>query len=297
MKRTKGILFALISAGTFGLIPLFSISLIQSGMGLSSIIFYRFLFSTIMMGGACLLQKKRFRIEFKVLQKVLYVSILYAITALGLIFSYLYIPSGVATTIHFLYPVLVTFIMTVFYKEKKSVALFLAAAFSLAGVGFLTWSGGATLNPIGVLLILSIVVTYAVYIVGINKWSMDHMDSHVLTFYILLCATLLLGIYIVSTSELAPIGALSNWINLLLLAFLPTVISNLTLILAIKNVGSTVTSILGSVEPLVAVLVGVLWFKEDFGFYSVIGLTLVTTSVVLVVLTGKRAKQKDPAIG
>lgn len=290
MKRTKGIIYALISAGTFGLIPLFSIALIESGMELPVILFYRFLFSTVMMGAACVLQKKRFRIDRKALSKVLLLGFFYAITALGLIFSYLYIPSGVATTIHFLYPVLVTFIMAFFYKERKSAALFIAAALSLAGVGFLSWSGGSSLNPVGIVIVLGIVVTYAVYIVGINKWGVDHIDSQILTFYILLCTTLMLGAYAFPTTEISVIETGSQWINLLLLAFLPTVVSNLTLVLAIKNVGSTATSILGSMEPLVAVFVGVLWFKEDFGIFSVIGLTLVIVSVALVIFSGKRRK-------
>lgn len=288
LKRTKGIIYALISAGTFGLIPLFSITLIESGMELPVILFYRFLFSAVMMGAACLLQKKSLQIDRKALSKVLLLGLLYAVTALGLIFSYLYIPSGVATTIHFLYPVLVTFIMAFFYKEKRSAALFLAAALSLAGVGFLSWSGGSSLNPIGVVIVLGIVVTYAVYIVGINKWNVDHVDSQVLTFYILLCTTLILGAYALPTTGISAIKTGSQWANLLLLAFLPTVVSNLTLVLAIKNVGSTATSILGSMEPLVAVFVGVLWFKEDFGMYSVIGLALVIASVALVIFTGKR---------
>lgn len=290
MKRTKGIIYALISAGTFGLIPLFSITLIESGMDLPVILFYRFLFSTIMMGAACVLQKKRLRIDRKALSKVLLLGFFYAVTALGLIFSYLYIPSGIATTIHFLYPVLVTFIMAFFYKEKKSAALFIAAALSLAGVGFLSWSGGASLNPVGIVIVLGIVVTYAVYIVGINKWGIDHIDSQVLTFYILLCTTLILGAYAFPTSGIGFIKTGSQWVNLLLLAFLPTVVSNLTLVLAIKNVGSTATSILGSMEPLVAVFVGVLWFKEDFGIFSMIGLMFVIAAVVLVIFSGKRRK-------
>ncbi len=257
-------------------------------MGLPSILFYRFLFSAIMMGGACLAQKKNFKISTKEFNRTFILALFYAATALGLIYCYLYIPSGVATTIHFLYPVLVTVIMTTFYKEKKSALLFLSAVFSLIGVGFLTWSGGSMLNPTGIFIALGIVVTYAIYIVGINKSGVEKIDSQTLTFYILFFTAFILGIFAFSTTGIQKISNSFEWANLLLLAFLPTVISNLTLVLAIKYAGSTIASILGSMEPLVAVIIGILFFNEDFGFFSSIGLLLILTSVVLVIFLSKR---------
>ncbi len=294
MKNSRGVIFALISAGTFGLIPLFSISLMNNGMGLPSILSYRFLFSVCMMGIVCLLQKKNFKISTKEIFLTLILSLFYAATALGLIYSYLYIPSGIATTIHFLYPVLVGIIMTVFFKEKKSGVLFLSAILSLIGVGFLTWSGGTIANPVGIFLVLGIVVTYAIYIVGINKFGVEKIDSQILTFYILLFTGFILGIFAFFTTGIEKITTTSEWGNLLLLAFLPTVVSNLTLVLAIKYAGSTITSILGSMEPLVAVVVGVFFFNETFRLFCFIGLLLILLSVTLVVVSNKnKALQKE----
>lgn len=288
MKNIKGILFALVSSGTFGLIPLFSIALIKNGMGLPSILFYRFLFSALMMGAVCLIQGKSFCISGKELRTVFILTLFYAATALGLLYSYLYLPSGVATTIHFLYPVVVTIIMIVFFKEQKSVVVIVAALLSFLGVGFLTWSGGSVLNPIGIALVLGIVVTYAIYIVGLNTSSVAKTDSQVLTFYILLFTALILGIYAATVTGIDGIQTTSNWINLLLLALLPTVVSNLTLVLAIKYAGPTTTSILGSMEPLVAVFIGIVFMNEDFGVFSFIGLAIVISSVALVVFADRK---------
>ncbi|MDR2009100.1 MAG: DMT family transporter [Bacteroidales bacterium] len=290
MKSIKGIIFALISSGTFGLIPLFSIPMMRNGVGVPTILFYRFLLSAVIMGIICLISGKKFNISKKEAGISFVLTLFYASTALGLFISYLYIPSGVATTIHFLYPVVVTLIMTIFFKEKKTVKAFIAAGLSLVGVGFLTWSGDTMLNPKGILIVLAIVVTYALYIVGINKSGVEKVDSRILTFYILLFSAFIFGAFAFSTTGIDKITGASDWINLLLLAFIPTVISNLTLVLAIKYAGSTITSILGSMEPLVAVIVGVVFFKEDFSFWGIIGLVIIIVSVMLVVVPVGRSK-------
>lgn len=285
MKSSKGVIYALISSGTFGLIPLFSIPLMtENHMGLPSILFYRFLFSAIIMGGICFVRKEDFKIPSKSLLTIFVLSILYAVTALCLIYSYKYIPSGVSTTIHFLYPVCVSLLMVMFFKERKSFILLLAAVLSLVGVGLLCWTGSGSLNMIGILIASITIVTYAAYIVGINKASIGNVSSEMLTFYILLFGAVLFSGFALISTGVEVIPDRSAGLRLFLLAFLPTVISDLTLILAIKYAGSTVTSILGSMEPLIAVLIGVLYFSEYFNLNSAFGIFLIILSVSLVII-------------
>lgn len=292
MKSFKGVIYALVSSGTFGLIPLFSIPLMTtSGMGLPSILFYRFLFSTILMGAICLFKKEDFRISGKNIVTIGWLGVLYAATAMCLIYSYKYIPSGLATTIHFLYPIAVSFLMVAFFKEQKSIMLFLAAILSLIGVALLCWSGGGSINMIGVAIASLTIITYSVYIVGINQSSVSKMNAEILTFYILLSGAVFFFLFAAISQEGVEIipDTTAFW-RLLLLAFLPTVVSDLTLILAIKYAGSTITSILGSMEPLVAVLIGVLYFSEYFNLNSAFGVLLILVSVSLVIIFGKAKK-------
>lgn len=292
MKSFKGVIYALVSSGTFGLIPLFSIPLMTtSGMGLPSILFYRFLFSTILMGAICLFKKENFRISRKNIVTIGWLGMLYAATAMCLIYSYRYIPSGLATTIHFLYPIAVSFLMVAFFKERKSIMLFLAAILSLIGVALLCWSGGGSINLIGVAIASLTVITYSIYIVGINQSSVSKMNAETLTFYILLSGAVLFFLFAATSSEgVEFIPNTTAFWRLLLLAFLPTVVSDLTLILAIKYAGSTITSILGSMEPLVAVLIGVFYFSEYFNLNSAFGILLILVSVSLVIIFGKPKK-------
>lgn len=292
LKNVKGIIYALISSGTFGLIPMFSLPLMNDeGIGLPTILFYRFLLSSVMMGVICLLKKESLKISSQHLATIFGLGLLYAATALCLIYAYKYIPSGVATTIHFIYPISVSLIMVLFFKERRSMILMLSAILSLLGVAMMCWTtGGETINEVGVIIASVTILTYSVYIVGINKTSISSMNAEVLTFYILLSGAIIFMFFAFATTGIESVSGVSAWAHLVLLAFLPTVLSDLTLILAIKYAGSTITSILGSMEPLVAVFIGVIYFHEFFALSSFFGLLLIIISVILVILFGARKK-------
>lgn len=295
MKSIKGVLFALISSGTFGLIALFSVPIKMEGLGDMSLLFYRFVFSTLMIGAVCLFRKESFKLPKKMLPTLFVLGLLYAATAFFLLWSYDFIPTGIATTIHFMYPIMVAALMIMFFKEQKSAIIFIAAILSVLGVVFLCWTGGGNIRIAGLIVAAVTVVTYSLYIVGVNQSKVGRLSAEILTFYILLSGALIFMVLaLVSPAGIQPIPSTDALYRLLSLAFLCTLISDFTLILAIKLVGSTITSILGSMEPVVAVIVGILYFGESFGLMSFIGLALIITSVTLVVIvSGRNNKKKE----
>ncbi len=288
-NKLKGIICALISSGTFGLIPLFSIPLMRSvHMHGTSILFYRYLFSFIALGSLCLFTKRSLRIDIKIASKLFLLSLLSAATAAALIYSYNYLPSGIATTIHFLYPVVVVFLMAAFFKERISGKLFITAVFALIGVGFLSFPEGSNLSTRGLILALTTVITYASYVAGLNMKGINRVDSAVVTFYIMFFGSILFGIVSLFTNGIDSIPNLNAAFNLIMLALVPTVISVLTLVLAVRYAGSTITSILGASEPLVATIIGILVFSERFTLFSFIGLTIIIIAVSYVVVSTKK---------
>jgi hypothetical protein len=140
MKQFKGILLAMISSATFGMIPLFALPVIRGGMGVDSVMFYRFALSSAVVGAYLLLRRADLRVTLREFGVLFGLGALYAFTSLLLTIAYLYIPSGVATTIHFLYPLLVAAIMALFFKDRISVSVMVAALAAVAGVWLL--SGG-----------------------------------------------------------------------------------------------------------------------------------------------------------
>ena len=317
MKNIKGLIMAILSSATFGLIPLFSIPLMENEekwqeLDLDNVCFYRFLFSALLMGVIVFISfaKKQkgnfsigrtlseaFGISAKQFMLLLLISVFYASTSIFLTASYTIgeIPSGIATTMHFLYPVFVTAVMILFFGEKPTILKALAVVLAFGGVFFLSGaslSGGFSLNPLGLLFVLITIFTYGSYIIGVNNIkAIAGMNGMKLTFYVLAFSCMLFMVNLLAKGgEFAPLVTFHQWWNILALAFIPTLISDLTLVYAIQIIGSTTTAILGCMEPLTAVLVGIAVFGERLNLNQGVGMILVFVAVYLVILAQKEKK-------
>ena len=294
MRSMKGVLWAILSSASFGLVPLFSLPLLRAGVGTPTILFYRMGIAALCMGVMAWATHRDLKIGFKDLMMFLSLGGLYAATSLWLLMSYSYIPSGMATTVHFLYPLVVSLIMILFFRERRSWRLLAAALLSVVGVALLSWGEEDSTSTVrGIAMVLVTVVTYACYIVGVNKTRVARFDSVVLTFYVLLSGAAMFFVYGIISSGIERLPGLYLTGDVVLLALVPTVVSNLTLVLAVKHIGSTMTAILGSMEPLTAVLVGVFCFGEQFGIFSVAGLCVIVTAVIVVILQARSQRTTD----
>ena len=292
-NKTVGVAYAVVSSTTFGLIPLFTISLLALGVGSPTILCYRFLLATVAMAIVMLFTRRNFRLPMATMVVVAVLAILYATTAILLLESYKYIPSGITTTIHFLYPLAVTLTMAWLFKERISYIIYIAVLVSLVGVALLAW-GSHTEGDFkrGVTYAMVTVVTYAAYIVGVMRSRAARVDSVVLTFYVLAFGALLFFLYALATEGIEALHSSSSWRDIIMLALVCTVLSDYTLVLAIKHIGSTRTSILGSMEPLTAVVVGVVYFGERLDVVSVVGLVLIISAVVMVIVQSKPQEEE-----
>lgn len=285
-----GFLLGLFSSATFGLIPLFTLPLLHAGMTSESALFYRFLIASITLGGVLALRRERFRARGIDLCKLAGMSFMYTSAALLLFLALHHLPSGVATTIQFLYPVMVMLLMIVFFHEPFSWITAFSIALAIGGVALLSVGDGeAPVSLYGVGLMLLSGLCNALYITGIHVAGIRNMSGLVMTFYVLFFGALFTLLNAVGTGSFQP---LSSWWELLmaaLLALITAVLSNLTLVLAIQRIGSTLTSVLGVMEPLTAVFVGILVFGEPFTPALAAGVLLIILSVTLVML-GRQAE-------
>ena len=289
ISNIKGVLYAVVSSATFGLIPLFSIPLLHAGMASPTILFYRMLLSAAIMAAVALLLNRNFRISRRDFGVLAGLSLMYAATSLGLLRSYDYIPSGVATTVNFLYPLVVTIVMTLFFRERCSRRLFTAIAVSLAGAALLS-SGDIRSNggdaTFGIAAAFFSVISYAGYIIGVRKSRAAQVESTTLTLLVMAIGAALFAAAGSLTSGLHWVDDSRTWGNILGLAIPATAVSNIALVKAIKAIGPTLTSILGAMEPLTAVLIGVLHFGEPFTAAGIAGVVLSVAAVTIVVTQG-----------
>lgn len=292
MNRIKGILYAAVSSSTFGLAPFFSLTLLLAGFSAFEVLSYRWGVATIALTlfGWC--SGCSFRLEKKDFLVVLLLSLLRAVTSFSLLIAYQNIATGVASTIHFMYPLAVSLVMMYFFQEKKSLWVMFAVFMSLLGAallssGELEAKNGDTI--VGLVAACVSVFSYAGYIVGVRMTRAVRINSTVLTCYVMGLGTVLYFIGALTTSGLQLVADGYTWLIILGLALPATAISNITLVRAIKYAGPTLTSILGAMEPLTAVVIGVFVFKELFTLNSAIGIILILLAVSVVIFR----KQKN----
>ena len=281
----------IITGITYGLNPLFAVPLMNNGATIESILFFRYSFAVVLLGAFLVFTKQSFRITARQAGVLLALGLLYTSSSIFLFEAYNYIASGLATTLIFLYPVLVAIIM-VFLRVVPSWPVWLAIASTFGGVIIMTQgSGGESINPIGVALSLGSALVYALFIVIINRSkAIAEISNTLLTFYALtIGAIVFMGkISFSDTAITAGITTSGDWLNLLGLALLPTIISTATLAIATRNIGATKASVLGVFEPITAILVGTLMFGEPLTTNIVVGIGIAIVAVTFMISATKR---------
>lgn len=281
----------IITGITYGLNPLFGIPLMQAGASIESILFFRYGFAVVLLGAYILLSKQSFCVSWKQGTLLITLGLLYTASSIFLFSAYNYIASGLATTLIFLYPVLVAIIM-VFLRVVPSWPVWLAIGATFAGVIIMTQGDTSqTIHPVGVLLSLGSALVYALFIVIINRSkTIKSISNSLLTFYALMvgaCIFLMRILFSESTLTAGIVGP-AAWLNILGLALLPTIVSTTTLAIATRNIGATKASVLGVFEPITAILVGTLVFDEILTTNIVLGITIAIAAVTFMIVSTKR---------
>lgn len=282
--QTKGVILAIISAICYGMNPLGALFLYEEGLNVNSVIFYRFIFASILLAIFMLIKKDSFYLKFKEIILLALLGLLFGISAISLFNSFLYMDAGLASTVLFIYPIFVAIIMALFFKEKNSIITILSIIFAFLGVVLLYESDGANVSNFGIFLVIVSSLCYAIYIVIINQYL--KLSALKVTFYsMLFCTiTILIHSFFDSSLNIMPLVNFNMWFYTIFLALVPTIISLLFLIKSIQLIGSTSASILGALEPLTAVLIGVYVFNEKITFWLVIGIVFILVGVILIVL-------------
>lgn len=282
-QKVKGYIFGIIAAVTYGTNPLFALPLYKGGMDADSVLFFRYLFALPILAAMIKARGRSFKVTRKELMHLIVLGLFMSLSSLTLFQSYTYMDAGIASTLLFVYPIMVALIMAIFFKEKLTVATVFCIALALGGIGLLYQSGdGTTLNLTGVLLVMASALTYAIYIVGVNRKALKNVATLTLTFYILMFGISLFavrtGINGISTPDKWYL-----WGNLIALAVFPTAISFLCTTRAIQNIGSTPTAILGALEPVTAVFIGVTVFGESLTLRVICGIMMIVFAVMIII--------------
>lgn len=280
---TKGYILGSLAAVSYGINPL-AVILYNNGLTVDSVLFYRYVLAVLALGVAMLVRRKSFAVKLRDLPWLVGAGLLFSFSSMALFVSYKYIDVSIASTLLFVYPAMVTLIMMAFFGERPTVRKIFALV--LVFLGVLLLNGGSeahAANAFGVLIVMLSALAYAVYMVACQKSRLRELPAMKFSFYSLMFGSTLYIVRLDFCTELQPLTTGTTIACALALALLPTLVSITALAKAIHYIGSSSTAILGALEAVTAVLIGVVAFGERPTALAILGMVMVLVAVTLIV--------------
>lgn len=295
--KYKGYALAALSAASYGMNPFFAVPFLRRGMELGHILFYRFFIASLLIGLFLMITRVDFRVSRRELLVLSLLGVLFFLSSLSLYWSFRHIPAGIASTVLFVYPIFVALIMGFHFRERITWVTWTALSIAFAGVAFLSAdefaAGDAGFHIWGLAAVLVSAITYALYIVVVNKSCVSGMDGPKLTLYAMSFCALLFLIETCCSGSPPPLPELSILGEVVVFATVTTVISCISMVYAVRFIGSTPTAIMGALEPVVAMLVGVFRLGERFTLPMAVGISLIIGAVCMIVLSEHIVKKNN----
>ncbi|MUP39468.1 DMT family transporter [Labilibaculum euxinus] len=287
--QTKGTIMVLLSAVFFGLLPFFAIKTYAEGFDVSNLLLYRFSFAFVLIGLFCIYKKISIRINKKQFFLLLILAFVGTMmTTYTLFLSYQYISSGLASTLHFVYPIITIVFAGIVYKEKFTLKKLTALFLSIIGIALLSLGGGAAINATGVLWALVSGLFYAIYILCMANPELRKISPYSVAFWIFgISAILFFGKCFFTNNINTNPGILSIF-YIVNLSFWSTFLSVVLFYMGMKHTGPGNASLLSTLEPLTGVMVGVFVFNDVMDLKSSLAILLILTSVFMVMQNNKK---------
>lgn len=287
----KGVFWAMLGAMTYGMNPLFALPMYNQGVFAESVLFYRYLFATFLLALLMLYRKIPFRVSRENLIPTLSGGPLCGFSSLTLYMSYTFMDAGVASTLLFVYPIMVALMMSCCFREKLSLYTLIGIAGAVGGVGILCRTGsGVMLDLTGFILVMLSALSYSIYMVMVKTTGLSQMNPFQLVFYVMAGGLPVFLIYSLFHGGIQWMPSISAWSCAFALGLIPSIVSFVTTTLGVQYIGATKTAILGSLEPVTAVLFGVMIFGEEFTLRLCCGILVICAAVALTVIGGEKKR-------
>jgi len=283
MDKLKGTAYTLFSSVSFGIMPFLTKYAYLGGANAVTTLAFRFLIASFIIYLILRIKKVDMTISKNNFSEILFFgAFLYALNTIWLYDAYNFIPTGIATTLHFTYPVFVMLGMIFIFKEKIHIKKIFAILFLFLGLYCLVGRNCMTLDFWGVILSAGSGLIYAGYIISAGKCKFSKLDSYVTIFYLSLLSAGLLFIYGFFTNSLTFGMDISSYASIAVISIFCTVLALVAFLEGIKLIGPSNTALLSTFEPVVSIILGILVLNEILSIEMAIGSFLVLSSVVLV---------------
>lgn len=283
--KFKGYILAAIAAAAYGTNPAFTIPLYAQEMDPTSILLFRYLFGLPVLALIMFFRGISFKLNKEEIMPTAILGVLMSFSSLTLFESYKYMNSGIASTLLFIYPIMVAIMMIFFFHEKFRISVTLCLIVMSFGLILLMKpQNGEPVSGYGVLLVMVSSLTYALYIVFVNiSKVIKNIPTSKLLFYVLGWGCLVYALMLTIGGKVSTPTLASGWINLVALAIIPTVISLACTTRAIQLIGSTPTAILGALEPVSAVILSIVVLGQSITIREIFGGLLIVLATTIVI--------------
>ena len=283
-NKVKGFAAGIIAAVCYGTNPLGTLALYGDGFSSGSVLIYRYLLAVIMFAIVMMFRRESFAIKWGHAIRLAFLGCIFSLSSATLYVSFHYMAAGIASTLLFVYPIMTAVLMTVFFHEKVTWTTTIAILLAVSGVGLLyQGDGNEKLSTAGFALVMVSSLLYATYIISVNRWNTT-MSNIKFTFWILVFGLMTMAVFTwISGDSFQLLQTPKQWLCAAQLALLPTVLSLFFMTISINLIGSTPAAIMGALEPVTAVFIGVLVFGETFTLQLGIGIVAILAGVTLII--------------
>ncbi|MDO5717808.1 MAG: EamA family transporter [Tissierellia bacterium] len=283
MKKYKGIILIAISAIVYGMMPAFAKIAYKGGSNPIELNFLRFVIGSIALFVAMAIKGESLSLIKYRHFKIMRISVWFALTPIILFTSYNYISSGMATTLHYVYPIIVIFLCSLIFKVKITVFQLISAALCLIGV-FSFSSNESGFNFIGAATAIGSGLTYAIYVISFSRFNTEGISAFKFSFYLYIYSaiiTLIPGLFLGSMKFDIDIIA---WISIIVLSISTSIISTVFFQEGVRLIGPQKASLISTFEPVMSVIIGFILFNEALKLKSIFGIILILISVIILSL-------------
>lgn len=278
---TKGKLFLILSAFFYGVLPIFASYAYRGGMNGITLSFLRCFLSTPILYAMIRADGKELKLTVKQFRSMLKLSVVGGALPIVLLYiSYNYIPTGIATTLHFIYPIVIILVSALIYHEKIPRSALCAVILVTIGI-FMFSDISVKVRKIGIVLSLLSGIFYSFYIIYIDRSGLDRMDCSVLTFYVMLTMSITIFLFGCLTKTVSFDFKPLSWSMALLISLITTLGAMPLLQAGIRYEGSETAGIISAIEPITTVVLGTVFLGEIIGTSQIMGGSLIVFGVLL----------------
>jgi len=271
----------IVSAFSFGSISVLTVLTTRAGTPLLTAMAWRYVLAVGLLGASVSSAQLRTIGKWRIVQLMLIGGLGQALITYLSLHALEYISVAPLAFLFYTYPAWVALLAAIRRTDRLTPARIVALGLALAGVTIVVGALSGKLNPIGVILALASALLYSAYLPALGQVQ-EGVPALLATFLLITGAAISFVIAALFASELFIPHSISVWVNILLLAFVSTVIAFSSLIKGLSVLGPVRTAIVATVEPFFTAILGVLVLGNQFSAATLIGGVLIVAAIMLI---------------